>query len=98
MLTMLESLEQSTHNTLNLLEQMGANASLLDENSLQASIEKAEIPELNKTLIMAKDSQELSEALKLDRLITSVNISTPDEEDDEQEQPEQSDEKINAFG
>ena len=102
MFTMPSSLEKSTRNTLGLLEQMAANASLQDEVSLQIAIEQTEITEQNKALIMAENSQELSEALKLDRLITSVSITTPDEEDDEQEQeqqqPDQQEEKISAFG
>jgi len=90
-------LEKTTRNTLKLLEQMAANASLQDENILQATIEKSEISEQHKALIIAQNSQELAKALQLDKLITAVIIHSPDEDDDEQEE-QQPEENVHALG
>jgi len=100
MLTMSKSLEKSTRKTLALLEKMATDANLKDEVTLQEIIEQAEISDQQKALIIANNSQKLAETLSLDQLITSVSISTPDEDDDEQEeqQPEQSEENIRSFG
>jgi len=97
---MSKSLEKSTRNTLALLEKMATDANLKDEVTLQEIIEQAEISDQQKALIIANNSQKLAETLSLDQLITSVSISTPDEDDDEQEeqQPEQSEENIRSFG
>jgi len=100
MLTMSKSLEQTTRDTLHLLERMAADANLQDKDTLQATIEQAEISNQQKALIIAKNGQELAETLQLDQLITSVIIHSPDEEDEEQEKeesPEQQ-ENIHAFG
>jgi len=97
---MSKSLEKSTRKTLALLEKMATDANLKDEVTLQEIIEQAEISDQQKALIIANNSQKLAETLSLDQLITSVSISTPDEDDDEQEeqQPEQSEENIRSFG
>jgi hypothetical protein len=97
MLVMSKPLEQSTRNILSLLEQMAADASLEKVSTLQASIEKTDISEQEKTLIRSKNSLELAKTLQLDKLITSVIIRSPDEDDDEQED-QKPEESLRALG
>ncbi len=92
--------EQITRNTINLLEKMASDVSLQDKSTFQAAIERADINEQEKALITAQETEELSKALQLDKLIKCSIIQTPDEDDDSEEEQEtdKPEENVRAFG
>lgn len=89
MLAMSKSLEKTTHNTLNLLEQLAADANLQTPIALTNAIEKAEISFETKALIKQQDIQVLSATLQLDHRISSVIVLPADDEDGEEEKPQE---------
>ena len=94
-------IKQDTSNTIKLLEQMAANAELLEISNLQNAIEEAELSEELKSLIIAQEGNSLSIKLSLDTLIKCNIVRSPDEDEDESEgddESEQTKESVRAFG
>lgn len=86
MLTMSKPLEQSTRNTLNLLEKMATDASLQTATAATNAIASADISVETKALIEAQDTQTLLTKLQLDQSISSIIILPAVDDDGIQQQ------------
>ncbi len=86
MLTMSKLLEQSTRNTLNLLEKMATDASLQTAAATTNAIASADISIETKALIEAQDTQTLLTKLQLDQRISSMIILPAIDDEDMQQQ------------
>ena len=86
-------LEKATHNTLELLERMAADANLKIPTELAKAIEQADVNFVTKALIKSKDSQTLMIKLKLDGKVISGIVYPAEEEDEQEEQQEDSTEE-----
>ncbi len=71
--------------TIELLMKIGVHSPLTDKSQFFVEVEKSDISDEIKTLIMTQNSESLLEKLALTSLIKCNIIHTPDEEDDENE-------------
>ena len=94
---MLKSLEQSTRNTLKLLENMAANASLQTATATKNAIASADISVETQALIEAKNPQMLLTKLQLDNRVLSIIILPAVDNGEVQQQEYRAEENKLAF-
>ncbi len=85
--------------TIDLLTNLGAEATLTEQTALFDAIENSDISSELKALIHQNNGNELLKKLELEGYITSVIIVAPEDDEDEQEEqsPDQTEENVRNF-